>query len=67
MSGPELAAQVRAAIPEQPIAFMSGYSEPSPSRRAAGHVLAKPFESAELVRHVRDSIADRQMTGSPVR
>ena len=54
MSGSDLAAQLRARRPDLPVAFMSGYADgEGPDLDCTGvALLAKPFESHELLSHV---------------
>ena len=54
MSGSDLAAQLRARRPDLPVAFMSGYADGDGSELDDADValLAKPFESHELLSHV---------------
>ncbi|MES2180090.1 MAG: response regulator [Gemmatimonadota bacterium] len=58
--GPELFARLRAAVPELPVLFMSGYSEQSARHPTGAEELAsfiqKPFTGAELAREVRRSL-----------
>lgn len=55
MSGAEVAREIRAARPEQPILFVSGYSETDAIRAAApgAALLPKPFRSEGLAAAVR--------------
>jgi signal transduction histidine kinase len=61
MSGGELAAQLKAILPDIRIAFMSGYSEFSRGDLGKGFpdapVLQKPFSPASLVEIVREALA----------
>jgi PAS domain S-box-containing protein len=57
-SGPELVTQLRAARPELPVLFMSGYTDDVLDREVLDAprtgFIRKPFGSAELVRAVRE-------------
>ena len=55
MSGADVAREMRGARPEQPILFVSGYSETDAIRAAApgATLLAKPFRSEALAACVR--------------
>jgi CheY-like chemotaxis protein len=61
MGGPELASVLRAARPELPVVFMSGYAEEQEEIRAmttaGAGFLAKPFELAALGAAVREALA----------
>jgi two-component system, cell cycle sensor histidine kinase and response regulator CckA len=53
-SGFELVARLRETRPALPVLYVSGYSDGRPQpAAAAGEVLAKPFQPAELLRRVR--------------
>lgn len=55
LSGAEVAAYIVATKPDQPILFVSGYSETDEIRKVApdAHILAKPFRAAALEDAVR--------------
>ena len=58
-SGPDLAAQLSAELPELKILFMSGYSENrllDASQRPAGAFLKKPFTPSVLAQRVRECL-----------
>jgi len=59
MSGAEVAREIRAGRPDQPILFVSGYSETEAVKRTApdAMVLAKPFRADTLHKAVRSAIA----------
>jgi PAS domain S-box-containing protein len=59
LSGAEVAAHIIATRPEQPILFVSGYSETDEIRKAApgANILAKPFRAAALDEAVRAALA----------
>jgi PAS domain S-box-containing protein len=59
LSGAEVAARIREARPDQPILFVSGYSETDAVKRIApdAPLLAKPFRADALERAVRDALA----------
>ncbi|MGE5563027.1 MAG: PAS domain S-box protein [Bacillota bacterium] len=59
MSGAEVARRIRARLPEQPILFVSGYSETDAVKRTApdAPLLAKPFRADALHKAVRAAIA----------
>ncbi|MEO5641000.1 MAG: PAS domain-containing protein [Sphingomicrobium sp.] len=59
MSGAEVAAAILASRPDQPILFVSGYSETDDIKRAAPNasLLAKPFRPDALDAAVRSAIA----------
>jgi signal transduction histidine kinase/CheY-like chemotaxis protein len=58
MSGAEVAHQIRALRPDQPILFVSGYSETEAVKRTAPNapLLAKPFRSDALQKAVRGAL-----------
>jgi nitrogen-specific signal transduction histidine kinase/CheY-like chemotaxis protein len=58
MSGAEVAKKIRAKLPEQPILFVSGYSETEAVKRTApdAPLLAKPFRAEALHKAVRAAI-----------
>jgi len=60
MSGAEVALAIRTERPEQPILFVSGYSETDAIRAAApgATLLAKPFRSDALASAVRKVLAE---------
>ena len=62
MSGAEVARQIRAKLPEQPILFVSGYSETEAVKRTApdAPLLAKPFRADALDKAVRRAIASQE-------
>jgi signal transduction histidine kinase len=59
LSGADVARQIREKRPEQPILFVSGYSETEAVKRTApdAPVLAKPFRADALQKAVRGAIA----------
>jgi PAS domain S-box-containing protein len=59
MSGADVAAHILATKPDQPILFVSGYSETDAIRKVAPHadILAKPFRAAALDEAVREALA----------
>jgi PAS domain S-box-containing protein len=59
LSGAEVAAHIVATKPDQPILFVSGYSETDEIRKAApdANILAKPFRAAMLEEAVRAALA----------
>ncbi|HEX5258648.1 MAG TPA: PAS domain S-box protein [Sphingomicrobium sp.] len=59
MSGAEVARKIRAKLPDQPILFVSGYSETEAVKRTApdAPLLAKPFRAEALHKAVRAAIA----------
>ena len=61
MSGADVAAHILATKPDQPILFVSGYSETDAIRKVAPHadILAKPFRAAALDEAVREALAGR--------
>jgi CheY-like chemotaxis protein len=61
ISGAEVASRILADAPNQPILFVSGYSETDSVKRAApdAPLLAKPFRADALERAVRSAIAAR--------
>jgi CheY-like chemotaxis protein len=61
ISGAEVASRIRADKPEQPILFVSGYSETDAVKRAApdAPLLAKPFRAEALHKAVRSALAAR--------
>jgi PAS domain S-box-containing protein len=61
MSGADIARAIRERRPEQPILFVSGYSETDAVKRTApdAPLLAKPFRTDALHRAVRCAIADK--------
>jgi PAS domain S-box-containing protein len=68
MGGRELSRALATTHPALPILFMSGYNEEGELSEADGDVraelLAKPFTSETLARHVREAL-DRRATGTP--
>jgi CheY-like chemotaxis protein len=61
MSGAEVANRIRARLPDQPILFVSGYSETDAVKRTApdAPLLAKPFRADALHKAVRGAIAGK--------
>ena len=61
MSGADVAAHILATKPDQPILFVSGYSETDAIRKVAPNadILAKPFRAAALDEAVREALAGR--------
>ncbi len=61
MSGAEVASRILAETPEQPILFVSGYSETDAVKRTApdAPLLAKPFRADALDKAVRAALASR--------
>ena len=59
LSGAEVARKIRAKRPDQPILFVSGYSETDAVKRSApdAPLLAKPFRADALHRAVQGAIA----------
>jgi len=59
LSGAEVAAHILATRPDQPILFVSGFSETDAIRQVApnAHILAKPFRAAALEDAVRTALA----------
>jgi PAS domain S-box-containing protein len=59
MSGAEIAKRIRSRLPDQPILFVSGYSETEAVKRTAPEapLLAKPFRAEALNKAVRGAIA----------
>jgi PAS domain S-box-containing protein len=59
MSGAEVASQILADVPDQPILFVSGYSETEAVKRTAPDVplLSKPFRADALERAIRSALA----------
>ena len=59
LSGAEVAAHILATKPDQPILFVSGYSETDAIRKVApdAKILAKPFRAAALDEAVREALA----------
>jgi PAS domain S-box-containing protein len=58
MSGAEVASRIRVHRPEQPILFVSGYSETEAVRRVApdAPLLAKPFRTEALLKAVKAAL-----------
>jgi CheY-like chemotaxis protein len=58
MSGAEVAKRIRARLPDQPILFVSGYSETEAVKRTApdSPLLAKPFRADALHKAVRRAL-----------
>ena len=61
LSGADVARQIRARRPDQPILFVSGYSETEAVKRIAPRatVLAKPFRATALERAVRGVLSGK--------
>jgi CheY-like chemotaxis protein len=59
MSGADVARKIRAKLPDQPILFVSGYSETDAVKRTApdAPLLAKPFRADALNKAVRGAMA----------
>ena len=59
--GAEVASQILADSPDQPILFVSGYSETDAVKRTApdAPLLSKPFRAEALERAVRTALASR--------
>jgi PAS domain S-box-containing protein len=59
LTGAEVAAHILATRPDQPILFVSGYSETDAIRKVAPEaiILAKPFRAAALENAVREALA----------
>jgi PAS domain S-box-containing protein len=59
MSGAEVASSIRVQRPEQPILFVSGYSETEAVRRVApdAPLLPKPFRTEALLKAVRSGLS----------
>ena len=59
MSGADVARRIRARLPDQPILFVSGYSETVAVKRTApdAPLLAKPFRAEALHRAVRAALS----------
>ena len=58
LSGAEVAAHIVATSPDQPILFVSGYSETDEIRKVApnANILFKPFRAAALEEAIRDAL-----------
>jgi PAS domain S-box-containing protein len=65
MSGAEVARQILADVPGQPLLFVSGYSETAAISRAApdAPLLTKPFRAGALEQAVSDALAKRTAPG----
>jgi PAS domain S-box-containing protein len=65
MSGAEVASRILAEQPEQPILFVSGYSETEAVKRTApdAPLLAKPFRADALDKAVRAALVGRSEQG----
>ena len=61
LSGAEVASRILADAPDQPILFVSGYSETDAVRRVAPNapLLTKPFRADALDKAVRGALAGR--------
>ena len=61
MSGAEVASHILATKPDQPLLFVSGYSETDAIRKVApdADILAKPFRAAMLDEAVREALVGR--------
>jgi len=59
LSGADVATEIRARFPDQPLLFVSGYSETEAVKRTApdAPLLAKPFRADTLHRAVRAALA----------
>jgi DNA-binding NtrC family response regulator len=70
MSGPELAAELRARVPGLRVLYVSGYTSEALSSRGISPsdiaLLQKPFTPGELARKVRD-VLDAPTLGQPGR
>ena len=55
LTGPKMAAQLRARFPEVEFLFVSGYLM-SDELEANAHVMQKPFVRRDLLRHVREIV-----------
>jgi PAS domain S-box-containing protein len=64
MSGPELAAALRARRGDLAVVFMSGYAGSLATDELDAELLAKPFELAELARAVRAALDARAATAA---
>jgi PAS domain S-box-containing protein len=62
MTGAEVARELRLRVPDQPLLFVTGYSESEAIRVAApdASVIAKPFRPETLDLAVRDAMASRK-------
>ena len=62
LSGAEVASRIRAEQPDQPILFVSGYSETDAVKRTApdAPLLAKPFRAEALHKAVRGALWRRK-------
>jgi CheY-like chemotaxis protein len=60
LTGPELAGAIRQLLPEVTVAYVSGYPanaiSPDGQFEPRAPLLAKPFTSAELLRHVQEAL-----------
>lgn len=59
MAGDELARRIQTERPGIPIVFMSGYTDDIRTDALGGRLLHKPFGSAEVVRVVQETLAER--------
>lgn len=59
MTGDELARQLQQLHPGVPTVFMSGYTDDIRTEALGGRLLNKPFRSAEVVRVVEQTLAER--------
>ena len=59
LSGADVARRIRAKRPDQPILFVSGYSQTEAVKRTApdAALLAKPFRAEALHKAVRNALA----------
>jgi two-component system cell cycle sensor histidine kinase/response regulator CckA len=62
MSGPDLAKELRANLPELKVLFVSGYS--SSKDTSGAHFLSKPFHPAKLVRLVSNILSQPEDVGT---
>ncbi len=62
LSGAEVASRILADVPDQPILFVSGYSETEAVRRVAPNapLLTKPFRADALDKAVRGALAEAE-------
>jgi two-component system cell cycle sensor histidine kinase/response regulator CckA len=58
LRGAEVAAELRAAHPDLPVLYMSGYTDRSPDGSGSGQYLAKPFLAVDLLRAVERAMLD---------
>lgn len=60
MKGDQLAAAIKARLPEQPIVMLTAYPGAVPASTNVDHVVGKPFR----LQHLRDAITKVLSTGS---